>query len=61
MIVKSLRTFVLNSSYYQSSRVQLVCLQSPDTVTRFKTVGNNVILYVGLIGYTAIGAKVLHI
>ena len=39
----------------------LVCLQSPDTVTRFKTVGNNVILYVGLIGYTAIGAKVLHI
>ena len=38
----------------------LVCLQSPDTVTRFKTVGNNVVLYVGLIGYTAIGAKVLH-
>ena len=61
MIVKSSGTFVSSSSQYQTSRVQLVCLQSPDTVSRFKTVGNNVILYVGLIGYTAIGAKVLHI
>ena len=29
-------------------------------MSRFKTVGNNVMLYVGLIGYTAIGAKIFQ-
>ena len=33
-------------------------LQSPDAVSKIKTVANNILLYGGLIGYTAIGAKV---
>jgi len=38
----------------------ITSLKSQDAVSRLKTVANNVMLYVGLIGYTAIGAKIFQ-
>ena len=35
--------------------------QSPDTVSRFKSALNNILLYLGLIGYTALGAKIFQL
>ena len=39
----------------------IIVLQSPDTVSRFKSALNNVLLYLGLIGYTALGAKIFQL
>ena len=39
----------------------IVVPQSPDTVGRFKSALNNVLLYLGLIGYTALGAKIFQL
>ena len=39
----------------------IIVLQSPDTVSRFKSALNNILLYLGLIGYTALGAKIFQL
>ena len=54
--------YSLKVRYSSDERLSHSCIvQSPDAVSRFKTVGNNVMLYVGLISYTAIGAKVRNV